>query len=118
MKAIVVSAFMGTAIMTSVAAQDVDSANYLLSDCEAAIGSSRVGNGFNEGYCLGVVAGLASIGGSLTGGPRCLNIPKGITRGQMLRVVVRYIEAQPKRLHEPFASLAFEGLHDAWPCRN
>ena len=46
---------------------------------------------------------------------RCL--PKEvITIDQGVRVVVAYIDARPERLHERFASLAFQALIAAWPC--
>jgi hypothetical protein len=48
----------------------------------------------------------------------CLDIPSGVTVGQMIKVVVQYIEAQPKRLHEDFTALAMEAMFDAWPCEN
>ena len=47
----------------------------------------------------------------------CIEYPKGSTVNQGLRVVVRYIEARPQRMHESFAFLAIEALHNAWPCR-
>jgi Rap1a immunity proteins len=31
-------------------------------------------------------------------------------------VVIKYIEARPERMHEPFADLALEALKAAWPC--
>jgi Rap1a immunity proteins len=34
---------------------------------------------------------------------------------QLVRVVVRYLEARPQRLHEPFAEFALDALFDAWP---
>ncbi len=34
-----------------------------------------------------------------------------------MQVVVRYIEAQPKRMNEQFRVLAVEALFDAWPCK-
>jgi hypothetical protein len=49
---------------------------------------------------------------------RCLKIPDSVTQGQIVGVVVLYMEARPQRLHEPFRSLALEALFDAWPCRN
>ena len=48
---------------------------------------------------------------------RCADIPKGVTNDQSVQVVIRYIEARPNRMHEPFRILALEGIVDAWPCR-
>jgi hypothetical protein len=40
-----------------------------------------------------------------------------VTFPQAARVIVRYIEARPQRMHESFVSLVIEALHDAWPCK-
>jgi Rap1a immunity proteins len=42
--------------------------------------------------------------------------PQGVTTGQMVRVVVAYIERRPERMHEDFRRLAIEAWHEAWPC--
>jgi hypothetical protein len=44
--------------------------------------------------------------------------PKGSTGGQAVRVVIKYIDSRPERLHEDFLDLAAEALRTAWPCRN
>jgi hypothetical protein len=49
---------------------------------------------------------------------RCLDIPDGVIVGQAIQVVVTYIEARPKRMHEDFRALALEALFDAWACKN
>jgi hypothetical protein len=38
------------------------------------------------------------------------------THGQTIRVVVKYIDDQPGRLHENFKLLVLEALQKAWPC--
>jgi hypothetical protein len=47
----------------------------------------------------------------------CIDAPSGVTNGQMVRVVVRHIEAQPARMHQAFSHLALDALRDAWPCK-
>jgi hypothetical protein len=47
----------------------------------------------------------------------CMDIPDGVATGQMVRVVVSYIDARPARMHEPFKGLALEALRAAWPCK-
>jgi hypothetical protein len=42
--------------------------------------------------------------------------PQGVTIGQMVGVVVGYIERRPERMHEDFRGLAIEAWHEAWPC--
>ena len=43
--------------------------------------------------------------------------PAEATNGQVARVVVKYLEDNPSRLHEPFFILAAEGLRQAFPCK-
>jgi Rap1a immunity proteins len=40
-----------------------------------------------------------------------------VTTVQSVAVVVKYIEARPQRMHEPFGKLALEALTAAWPCK-
>jgi Rap1a immunity proteins len=92
----------------------------------------------DQGHCLGIVVGIAYLASradvditELTSegqewmidmlrrdptrtGRLC--VPKGVTHGQSVRVVIAYIEARPKRMHEPFWQLTYEALVDAWPC--
>jgi Rap1a immunity proteins len=42
-------------------------------------------------------------------------MPDSVTREQGARVVVRWMESNPDRLHEPLALLAIEALRAAWP---
>ena len=42
--------------------------------------------------------------------------PERVTHGQIVRVVVQYIDRRPARLHEDFRALAVEALRAAWPC--
>ena len=38
--------------------------------------------------------------------------------GAGVRVVIKYIEARPERMQEPFGTLALEALEEAWPCKH
>ncbi len=51
----------------------------------------------------------------VTGSVMC--IPNNVVTVQAVRVMVRYMEARPQKMHEPFVVLALEALQDAWPCR-
>jgi hypothetical protein len=42
--------------------------------------------------------------------------PREVTLGQIVRVVVQYIDSRPARMHEDFRVLAFEAMKAAWPC--
>jgi hypothetical protein len=61
--------------------------------------------------CVGLVEGLAYARPGIC-------TPPNVTRGQAVRVVVKYIDDRPQRLHEDFRELALEALRAAWPCKN
>jgi len=65
---------------------------------------------YDGGRCNGFVTAIASTDLGV-----CL--PQGATIDQFLRVVVRYIDARPQRMHERFADLVQEALRAAWPCK-
>jgi hypothetical protein len=44
-------------------------------------------------------------------------VPEGATPEQGAGIVIKYIEARPKRMDEPFGKLAVEALEEAWPCK-
>jgi Rap1a immunity proteins len=83
--------------------------------CRAII-EEKVGGwfeGFAAGQCFGITQRLAWTRGPQIG---IFCPPDGATHGQMLRVVVRYIEEHPQDMHEAFALLAYRALHEVWPC--
>jgi len=64
---------------------------------------------FEQGRCVGLLEGLAHTG--------TFCVPSGVTRNQVVAVVVKDIEARPERMHERFGKLATEALTAAWPCK-
>jgi Rap1a immunity proteins len=42
--------------------------------------------------------------------------PEGANLELVLRVVVRYVDQKPDRMHERFEKLALEAVLEAWPC--
>jgi hypothetical protein len=66
-----------------------------------------------QGFCTGVISTIYFFGDTHLGA--CP--PKGTNIGQAIRVVVRYIDQRPERMHEKFMTLALEALQQAWPCR-
>jgi hypothetical protein len=96
-------------------AEDTKSANYVLWGCKALLagGEPTVGEAWSRGHCVGFIAGLVYG----TGGGTLVCQPEGVTIGQALAVVIKYIEARPQRMHEPFGVLAVEAMREAWPCK-
>jgi hypothetical protein len=122
---------------------NLDSGNYILPSCKAYIEASGALSGnpqstFGQGLCLGTIEAVGSMAAhsvvdvedlSTEGLLLVVNMydraptwngrvctPPGVTRGQLVRVVVAYVEARPRRMHEPFWQLTYEALVDAWPC--
>jgi len=83
---------------------DIDTADAFI--CLAFIG------GLRDGELLGEVAAL---GGSRSPG-RVICVPQQVDTDQLARVVVKYLEANPARLHERNSVLAFSALREAFPC--
>ena len=93
--------------------EDPLSANARLPGCRDFINTS-FGNDdklFGQAmHCAGLVEGIAFAASGLCIDPRS-------TGGQNIRVVVKYIDDRPARMHESFAALALEALRAAWPCK-
>jgi Rap1a immunity proteins len=87
----------------------------MLPQCKRFLALSGTGKmGFAEGVCAGSITALNFVGRSLR---NSFCFPEGATQGQMVQVVVTYIEARPARMHEAWRDLALEALREAWPCR-
>jgi len=123
---------MRTAIMCAVLAltfttagtaeKGTNSANYMLPGCKKVLTSDTRGGiygtaqeAFDAGDCMGhvraAVAVRAVLDDQLFG---CTVIPRSATNNQAVRVVVRYIETRPQRMHEPFIYLVMEALQDVF----
>lgn len=103
--------------MAAEAKEDLFSANYMLPGCKAYLAQSPP-SGFAGGLCVGTVETLNFMTPTLKRERGCADIPRGVTNDQTVRVVIRYIEARPNRMHESFRLLALEAILNAWPCRN
>ena len=67
---------------------------------------------FSTGYCGGLAVGVARA--LQYTGKICT--PDTATQGQAIRVIVKYLEDHPERLHEDGPIMASEALINAWPC--
>lgn len=92
---------------------DIHSANAVVSGCRLYDGPTTSHNPrfdpFGQGYCIGLLEGLDYEG------VQCR--PREITLGQLVRVVLTYIDSRPERMHEDFRVLAIEAMKTAWPCK-
>jgi hypothetical protein len=121
MRAILWAALLGLMITGAGAADGIEgaSANARLPTCKAlASDKPQIANAATASYCLGMLDTLAFTSSYWDDRPwLCSDFPKNVRTQQAARVVVRYVENHPERLHEPLIWLAMQALHDAWPCR-
>jgi Rap1a immunity proteins len=120
-------AALALTVTAGAAAEDMNSANYLLPACQELIVGKQVSptmTSFERGICSGTLRGIIFMGTGLRRPVSddvrltfCIDHPDNGTPEQALRIVVSYIEARPARMHEPFVALALEALRAAWPCR-
>jgi len=114
---LVVAATVFTHSFSISKAEDLFSANYHLSHCQAAA-NMKARPTLEQAECYGMIKTITSLNGrgKLTRHSRFCS-PQGSTIVQYLRVVIRFVKQRPNRHHEPFAVLALEALRTAWPCR-
>jgi hypothetical protein len=67
------------------------------------------------GVCAGTV-GAALHYSMLLEAPYKSCPPKGVTNGQAIEVVVRYLEAHPEMRGQDFRMLTLSALRTTWPC--
>ena len=89
---------------------DYSSANWIMLGCRHTAPIVNATISMARATCNGAVGGIASASPTVCS-------PSEATVGQMMRVVVIYIDQRPARLHEDFNILANEALTAAWPCR-
>jgi len=106
---LIAAALALTVTEAEAAAKETSSANFVTPACWHYLNSSNI-ESFKQGYCLGLVEGLAYVA-------KIECVPDGVTLRQTVLVVVTYIAARPARMHENFKDLALEALRAAWPCR-
>jgi hypothetical protein len=98
----------------ALAEADLNSANYIMPGCRAFLEPDPpkdMNTKFLSTQCRAIIRGLVYALSS--------NIcpPKSKETHEDVRVVVKYIDEQPARLHEQFFALALEALRAAWPCK-
>lgn len=99
--------------------------NSLLAQCQASIrfmnDNSEITDEFGQGKCLGIVE--AVMGTTIV---RNNQLPKesricfpeaGITNGQGIRIVVKYLQETPSLLHLNDTILVMTALGRAYPCK-
>ncbi len=107
-KRLSVIAFMLLVLTGHSAAAGEDSADSVIQGCRYFVGTGE-GNEMEQGFCTGAVTAIVEVSPDICA-------PSDVTTWQAVGVVVKYIDDQPVRLHEPFNKLALEALRRAWSC--
>jgi hypothetical protein len=88
---------------------DVSSVNWIISGCRSSVRADGI-EPYKAGLCGGIVRALTYASSDVCA-PRTANV------GQMVAVVLQYIEQRPGRWHENFLIVAEDALKQTWPCR-
>jgi len=93
---------------------DLNSANYIMRGCRALLEPDPpkdMNTKFLSTQCRAIIRGLIYASSSR------ICPPQSEKANADVRVVVKFIDDQPTRLHERFFALALEALQAAWPCK-
>jgi hypothetical protein len=129
MKAIIGGAVIALTVTTAHAAEDEQSADFMLPYCRLTQKevAADVKKASNYSRCVGIVEGVSQMFNLLNQAQAagmaqldpllCTSIPAGITNEQLVNVVVTYGETFPELTHRPFTVLAISAIRVAWPCK-
>lgn len=95
-------------------APKLDTGNDYLRPCREFVAGGA--SSYPTGKCAGVVEAIYSMQPFLDHKYRTCP-PDGVTLGQIVRVVVNYLESKPQNLHYEFNMLVLAALNSAWPCK-
>jgi len=107
----------------AMAAENKDDGNELLAQCQQyikAMDGEKYYDQIAAGLCGGFVPGVSGTVSYLYGDLKneakfCM--PKSVTYGQTVRIVVKYLKDNPKRLNRGRVDLVWTALQDAYPCK-
>jgi hypothetical protein len=129
MKAIIGGTLIALTVATANAAEDEQSADFMLPYCRltAKEMAADIRKASNYSRCVGIVEGVSQMFNLLSEAQAagmvqldpllCTSIPAGITKEQLVNVVVTYGETFPELTQRPFTVLAISALRVAWPCK-
>lgn len=102
---------------TEARAAPMDTGNHFLPDCKAIQNVNEPAT-FGQGMCLGTISALRDVQRFIVYNNGALRfcIPVSVTDGQLVRVVIRYLEYNPAQLHHNFTDLAVSAISAAYPC--
>ena len=102
----------------------------LLQECQAAtVEHPTATDDYRGSHCIGYLAGVTDTlrmweylnkdahAGKLAPPTPLACIPDAVTRFELVKVVVKYLDDNPKELHLGYAPLVYLALWDAYPCK-
>ena len=81
-------------------------------ECNKLLVSKMAEARFNQGLCVGIILGVEDNAHY----DKKICVPNNMNIRDRLIVVQSYVETQPKRMKEAYASLVFDALAQKWPC--
>ncbi len=126
MRAFVISVSLVLAV-TQVAPALGEDANHIIPGCRAVTDEQSFKDLAEARECLGIIEGMrvgASLQSHILKGPAPFCIPDNVTRSQMVRAVVDYIDRQspvlttgaPDKDANMLSYFAYFAMREAWPC--
>lgn len=99
--------------------------NKLLRNCKATLrvwdnNSNSTDDLMNSALCIGYITGIWDTILTFQAGSDKIKgacFPENATTGQMVRVVVKFLEENPKDLHNPEAILVLKTFNINFPCK-
>jgi hypothetical protein len=81
-------------------------------ECNGLLVSKTEEVSFNQGLCVGIILGVEDNAHY----DKKICVPDNMNVKDRLLVVKSYVDTQPKRMKEAYASLVFDALAQKWPC--
>jgi hypothetical protein len=118
MKRFAATIALALCITPALAADEKFTGNTWLPHCKNVLINNRGDDASQQSECVGVVMALRYAMVFVTDhyGVHQACVPSSATNGQIIRVVVKYLEDHPKKLNSHFMHLMMEAIADAWPC--
>ncbi len=85
--------------------------------CTAAL-DKQLQSGARAGLCVGFLDAFRQLSQMLPSPPnsRLECLPEGVGQEQFIRLILRYIERHPEKLHLPAAQIVYDAANEAFPC--
>lgn len=94
-------------------AKAVTDGNDLRNNCDAVLKGE---SGARAGLCAGFMDGYRQLA-SMLPDQKLLCLPsEGVKMEQFIKVVIKYLDQHPEKLHLPAAQLIYDSTNEAFPC--